>query len=549
MKEKYQTAAWSAAALVFLLALSVYRQLGRYNGCTDLTHPLVVYVGYLVLLGGWWISIQRRISQRNLRRYILAGIVVVVFWLTLRFLQEGVYLEDIHFQRISGYYIAVPLVLLPLFGLYAVLGLDKGPEYRLRGSWYLLLFPAAGLIGLMVSNEWHNMVFLPEPHWTLEYRPNWGMIPIVLWVALLVFFRLKLLREKSKENMDYPRLRYLPFGLGILMAGMYVPYMLASFAVEYEVIELTAKHVYVEAMIWESCIALGMVPVNTLYGQVFRESTVAMQIVDREGKCLIASRYAPEITKMEFRELRERKRLPLGRDKELCLHNIDRDYLIWQKDFSTINRLRLELEQTAEELAQEGTLLQRELATKSEESRIQAKSAIFDRLDSEVEEELAILEMLLEEESPEVRHWYKIGLIGTYVKRLCNLRLIYEESGGVSAADLEICVNNLMAWVKRLCPQAQTSLLPSQALTPEMCFISLKAPVILLESVDFEPQAFTVNIAEDLEIHLLCDGEYSIPAAKIVGLLPEGYVSEWKTIRGGLALVIRKEGEKDEEQK
>lgn len=547
MKDNQKTIRRIAVAFVALFLLSLYRQYGRMNGGQDPQSVWIVYAGYMVLLGSWWILIYRRISQRNLRHYISVEIVVMAFWLLIRALQDSIFVEDQVMLRASGYLIAFPLMLLPLFGLYGVLGLDKGPEYRMNPMWYWLQIPAAILIMLMLTNETHHIIFLKEAEINVQFRWNWGITFIILWSIALVAARLLLLAAKSWRNRDYPCLRFLPFVIGILTLGMYGYYLLHSFNVQNEVVELTAKHYFMEMLLWESCIGLGMVPVNLQYEQVFRESTVAMQITDHSGHRLAASGYAPEVTPAAFAELQEFGQLSSGEGRELRLYDFGDGCLIWQRDFSAINELYRQLQQTAEELQQEGTLLQEELATRSEETRLQAKDEIFNSLAGEVDGELQMLDELLED-APDTRQWQIIGLLGTYVKRLCNLRLIYEDAGMLETADLKTSVSNLMDWVKKLCPGAALTFQPQPNLAPEMCFLSLKVPICLLESAAFAPERFTVSIGEDLVVSIGVPGDYRIPTEQIDQLLGKEYTALWKSAQGNLQLTIRKEAVSDGEQ-
>ena len=541
MKDNRYKIAKIVAAWAFLFLLSLYRQFHRRGGYPGDGYVWVVYAGYMLLLGCWWMSIHRRISQRNLRWYILGEIVVMAFWLTIRALQESVLAENLAMVRASGYLIAVPLMLLPLLGFYGVLGLDKGPEYRIDRRWYWLLVPAVLLILLMLSNESHHLVFLEEKEVNLQFRWNWGIFLIVLWSILLVGARLLLLVRKSRRNKDYPYLRYMPFAIGVLTLAIYAIYLQQSFSVLEEVIELTAKHYFMEMLLWESCIGVGMVPVNSQYEQVFRESTEAMQIMDDSGQCIAASINAPEVSRVQLEQLKQSGRCPVGEGLELRLHAFSDGYLIWRQDLSGILALLTQMQQTAEELEQEGILLQKELAARSEESRIQAKNDIYDSLSGEVAGELQLLDELLEEENPDPRTWKVIGLLGTYVKRLCNLRLIYEESGTLEMGDLKTTVGNLMEWVRRLCPGAGLTFQPQPELDVQLCFLSLKVPLCLLESADFLPERFSVSVGQALEVTIGICGEYHVPTERITQLLGDEYSAMWTSTQGDMKLTIRRE--------
>ena len=431
--------------------------------------------------------------------------------------------------------------LLPLFGFYGVFGLDKGPDYRISSRWYLLLIPAAGLILLMLTNEWHHFMFLAEPEVNLLFHPNTGIYLIALWAVAFEIARIGILLLKSRHNQDYPWLRFLPFFTASLMGLMFIPYFVSAFEPLPELVELTAKHYFLEVLVWETCIFTGIVPVNTQYGQVFEHSTVAMQITDAAGRPLIASRYASPVSPAQFSLLQKEHQLPLGQGLELCLHKIPGGFLIWQRDLTAINSLLQELHQTSDELQQEGFLLQRELEAKSEESRIQAKNGIYDRLSTETAPQLALLDRLLTADPADSQSWSRIGFIGTYIKRLCNLRLIYQETGTVENADLKLSLENMLSWLEQLNICTDLVFAPPSALPPAVSFMSIKLLECLPEVLEFRLTACSLTVSRALLFEIQIDGAALLPVDQVQQLLADGYTARWHTWSGGFRLTIAKE--------
>ena len=533
------------SCFVFLLILSWLRLQGLEEPAGEVRYYGFVYCGYLLLLTVWGVSIHRRLSQPNLRRYLYAEIAAMALWLTVRFTQICL-IRSQYFLRLSGYFICIPLVLLPLFGFYGVFGLDKGPDYRINPRWHLLLIPAAGLILLMLTNEWHHFMFLAEPEVNLLFHPNTGIYLITAWAVAFELARIGILLVKSRHNQDYPYLRFLPFVAAFLMGLLFVPYFASAFEPLPELIELTAKHYFLEAMVWETCIFIGIVPVNSQYGQVFEHSTVAMQITDAAGRPLIASRYAPAISASQFSLLQKEHQLPLGEGLELCLHKIPDGFLIWQRDLTAVNSLLQELHQTSDELQQEGFLLRRELEAKSEESRIEAKNRIYDRLSTETAPQLALLDRLLTADPADSQSWSRIGFIGTYVKRLCNLRLIYQETGTVENADLKRSLENMLSWLAQLDICTDLAFTPPSALPPAVSFMSIKLLECLPEQLAFRLDTCCMTVSGSLLFEIRMEGTALLPVEQVQQLLADGYAARWNTIPGGFRLTIEKEAQNRE---
>ena len=546
MKENGKKLCILAGAFLFLCLISQWRQPDPNGEFLSFRYPVAVYCGYLLLLTVWGISIYLRISQTILRHYLYLEIGIMALWFTVRVIQETL-IRDLYALRLSGYFIAVPLVLLPLYSFYGVLGLDRGPDYRMRWEWKLLQLPAAGLILLMLTNEWHHAVFLAEPEVSISFHPNIGIFFIALWVTLLELARLALLIKKTRRNKDYPRLRFLPFVVAAIIGVMFVPYFISAFTAENERIELAAKHYFLETVIWEICIWLGIVPVNSQYGRVLEYSTVAMQITDPEGQVLAASRQAPVISQEQFAVLQREHRMPAGEGRELCLHRIPGGNLIWLQDYSAVSQAIQGLQQTAEELQQESDLLRRELEAKSEETRLQAQNTIYDQLNAETAGELALLDRLLRDDPGDPESWRRIGLLGTYVKRLCNLRLTYQENGVVDEEDLRLSLQNILDWLDQNRTEAAVTVQPLPSPSADLSFMSMKMMLRLLELLDFRPERFFVTVTDSLTCAI------RTAAALAEEPLRELLAPGWQLCRTdsaeGVMLEIRKGNRSDENNK
>ena len=123
-------------------------------------------------------------------------------------------------------------------------------------------------------------------------------------------------------------------------------------------------------------------------------------------------------------------------------------HFIYENKFSVIS----ELNQTATELEQEGRLLCEELHARSEEASVTIKNQIYDRLTSEVGMYLDYMTDLLENPTDTDRDemMRRLCLVGTYVKRRCNLRLIELESGTIGMEELRLSLEDMVTSLELL---------------------------------------------------------------------------------------------------
>lgn len=454
MKENTKTFRYIIGAFLLLCIVSLYRQLSMRYIPTDPFRPFIVYAVYMLLMGTWMYSLKSRITQKSMLMYLRFENMVLIFWLTVRLLQEAFFYKNIHIMRITGYLIVFPLLMTTLFGMYAAFGLGKGESYGLPRKLYLLLIPDAALILLMLTNEKHHAVFrvLPGEGENLYFHANFGIIIILLAATALIVFRMLIIYSRTRRMCERRCLKVLPLLVGIAMPLIVLPYLISGFVVEYELIELTAKLYFFEAMSWESCIILGLVPVNTQYRMVFEQSTVGMRIVNEQGVTQICSSHARELTEEQMCELKSNSMISDIEGHEMHLHPISGGYLVYQNDLSQIYSVISELNQTATELEQEGRLLCEELHARSEEASVTIKNQIYDRLTSEVGRYLDYMTDLLENpaDTDKDEMMRRLCLVGTYVKRRCNLRLIELESGTIEMEELRLSLEDMVTSLELL---------------------------------------------------------------------------------------------------
>lgn len=448
MKENKRTFTYIAAAFLLLCIVSLYRQISTRYIPNDPFRPFIVYGILIFLMCAWMHSLKSRITQKSMLVFLRIEIDVMIFWLIVRLIQGAFWEDNVHLMRVSGYLIAFPLLFTTLFGMYAAFGLGRGDGYTLPCKLYLLLIPDIALILLMITNEMHHAVFrvLPSEDENLYFHANFGIILVLLSATALIVFRMLIIYSRTRQIRERLYLKALPLILGVAMPMTVLPYFFSGFVVKYELIELTAKLYFLEAMSWESCIILGLVPVNTQYGMVFEQSTVGMSIVDEQGVTQIRSKYAHELTGNQLRNLKASSMISDGRGHEIYLHPISGGYLVYQSDLTQIYSVISELNQTAEELELEGELLHEELRAKSEETSVTVKNQIYDRLTGEVGRYLDYMTKLLEnsDDTDRGEMMRRLCLAGTYVKRRCNLRLIELESGTISMDELRLSLADMV---------------------------------------------------------------------------------------------------------
>ena len=211
------------------------------------------------------------------------------------------------------------------------------------------------------------------------------------------------------------------------------------------------------------------------------------------------------------------------------LHQIPGGCMIWQTDLSQINHALRELQRLNAELEEEQDLLAQEIRIQSDEASVQARNDIYDSLSSEVAGQLALMEKILSKESLSTEDWNRICLIGTYIKRFCNLQLTYQEQQTIPIGDLAISLQDMAKCMKNLEIRTSLDFCPTSNLAPELILLIMKTLETILEDADFRLTSMAIRISDTVCFEITgtdhefvsrsLEGGYSLQTEKI----PAGY--------------------------
>ena len=535
--------AWIMAAFLLLCVISAYRQYSIRFWPQDPLRPVAVYLVYLLLMAGWWCTISNRVTQRNMRVFLLAEHAVILLGLTIRFVQDALLYHDTYLMRLSGYWEVIPIALFALFGFYAALGLGQAEEYRLDRRWFLLMLPAGLLILLMLTNERHHLVFRlleGEVQPNLIFHPNLGLYAIIVWVFILLIARVFLIWRRSRETANTAGIINVPFLIAILMLLFTILYQASSFAVSYELIEFAALMFFLEVLLWESCIMSGMVPVNTRYEEVFDRSTVAMQIITEDGESYLRSAAAPSLPPETLDLLKRQTTVHTAAGQELHLHRIRGGYSIWLSDVSRTLAVIRELRQSAAKLQQEGELLRQELKQRSDEASVKEQNRIYTQLTGEIGGQLSRLRALLQDQDAvedQARLFRIICQIGTYIKRRCNLRLVEQSDGIVSRKELGLCYLEMAGILQQMGVAAEVLWSATELVSPEFALFSVDLWQGVLEYEDFQLRSIKIEFTADsaFSITVFPGGANAgaIPKDELQRLNRANFGLRWRLLDGG----------------
>ena len=530
------------AATALLFAVSAYRQLSMRYLPEDALRSYLVWAVYMLLLFGWQYTISTKITQKTMRTHLTAQNIVSILYLTVRFIQDAFLYVNIPWMRFTGYFINIAAIFIPLFGLYGSFYLGKADDYRISKKWYLLLIPACLSSVLALTNDLHHFFYyiVPnEPQPNLYFHPYIGTYIVHIWALSMIAYQVYFIYQRNGTTKSDPLYRKLiPFYEPILLFLFSIPYAATAYVVRFELVEYSAGLIFILVLCWQLYILTGLIPVNTQYEEVFRRSTVAMQILSPNDERIAVSENAAEITPAMLEALKQNQHFSVMEDVIMHLHQIPDGYMVWQTDLSQINQALRELQRLNAELEEEQDLLAQEIRVQSDEASVQARNNIYDCLSSEVAGQLVLLTALLSNESLSTDDWNCICLIGTYIKRFCNLQLTYQEQQMIPISDLAISLQDMAKCMKNIGIRTSLDFCPISNLGPELILLIMKTLEEILEEADFRLTSVAIQISDSVCFEITGTAHEFVSRS-----LEGGYGLQTEKIPAGYRLILLKEGE------
>lgn len=392
------------------------------------------------LIIAWCFSIKRRILNKQIRMYLIAVGGILAFWLILRTCKwEFIASNGTHLGRYCWYAYYIPIVIVPLLGVFIINHIGKTENYKTPHRMKYLYIPAVLLVLAVFTNDLHQLVFsFPKGFENCESDYNYHFLYFIImtWFIILGIYFVIMLLKKSRVpgSKRFQKLPAVILGISIIFCAMYCMQIVGG--------DLAAVDCIIVVSLLESAIQSGHIPSNTNYDELFASSTVSAQIVDAAYKPCMVSGTAVALTE-EVMKSAKAGPVDMG-DTMLHSKAITGGHVLWMDDVKQINDLIEELRDTQERLGDNNELLSAELELKENRARTEEKSRLYDRIAKEVAPQLAKADELLKlaENNPKQAKSViaKVSVICAYIKRRGNLLILGEEGNRIPARELEYCI-------------------------------------------------------------------------------------------------------------
>lgn len=400
---------------------------------------------YLLLFSLWGYSLDRRIIQPQTLHWLRLTAALMLVWLILRTLKYE-FVTDLTVARYIWYLYYLPMLFIPLLGVYIALSLGKSEKFRLTGRIGALAIIPAVLFLLVITNDLHQQVFAFSsgvPGGPDNYSYSYGPVYFCYlgWTVTCMFFSLILLLKKSRVPCSKKK-RLAPFVIGCATVLYGILYLSGLPAIRRWFGDMNVMFCLLYAAIYESCIRCRMIPSNTGYVELFEATTLAACIADRSGNIVLRSRAAGEGM------VCPREGVPLIRPNGIRISSapISGGYAVWQDNVRPLTELRARLSENKakinsnKEKLREAYIIQKKLLELTEKNRI------YDEMEARYGDQITRVGQLLRQcqgaAPEEIQSALKrILLLGTYIKRSANLYFLSQEYELLPQQELRLTID------------------------------------------------------------------------------------------------------------
>lgn len=397
---------------------------GSYRWSTaDGDEHTVSFLVFFVAVILWGGAVYMRTLHRGIRRGMAAITVLLFLRVALRYVKT-LFGEELFAARLIWYCYYIPLLLLPVFCLWTAWIIDKPEEETARPRWWTaLLFAAAALVALTLTNDLHQFVFTFGPgfaSWTRDYSLGFGYYLFLSFFVLCAACCVVMLVRKAGRAGPAG---LLPLWTILILGGAFLLCDLAGVALvrQMQTPFITAVLLLV---FFETALRSGFIPSNSKYGELFCAMPLDMKIIRNDGSVFCeTNRRIPE----PFSEHRT---------------EISGGSTILRVDLSTLDRLKRNLEKKVSQLEQRGELLRREQRLKDELLTLQIQNRLYDEVEATIREKAHQVTDLIAAMPKDIgphaakQTLARAAVLTSYVKCRSNLLLTSKESSTIRLLSL-----------------------------------------------------------------------------------------------------------------
>ena len=458
MTSTYKWNVIGAAAVVLLLAAAYILRFPAVLGDAGRLAGIIRSIIFMGLFSVWAVSLRNRVIQKQTRKYMSLASFFILLWFLTRTIKYNIVPELLfpHAVRYLWYIYYLPMVFLPLMGLYIAMSAGKPEGWKADRKTLLLLIPPSALFTMVVTNDLHQFVFrFPEDDYIWKpadysYEAGYYMVFAWFFICLVSTFVILYRKRRITGSRGVVLIPYIPMALLIVYNVVYTagfPWVRVLFG------DITAVTCLMFISYIELCMFCGLIQANTRYMELFDASTVGMQITDENYIVKLSSQTAKHVSGDVLKKTAS-EHVMLEGGFRLSGADITGGHVVWSEDINPLLDVLLKLKEAGEELEDINGILEEENRVRAREAQIAEQTALYNIIRRETASQIAEMEKMItrteEAESEEEKRnlLKRILVLGVYIKRRSNLVFLSDKSLTVDFRELELAVRESMSGIE-----------------------------------------------------------------------------------------------------
>ena len=473
--------------IVGLLRILLEQKLRLPYGC--------VITGFFILVYVHWIRNSiRRFPQIMVRKRILIIGALVIFFELLRLIKLNFCVPSGVFERYIWYFYYIPIILLPLLNLDAMIYAGLPDSIKPPVYWNLLYVVAVSLIIGVITNDLHLLAFRFSPYeadWEKNYHHGPLFQIVTAWVVVMIVFIFI-----HTVKMCISRRLYKNLWMPVLVVVIGLVYRLSyrffdesdKFFLQ-QMYELPELYGMVWIALWESIVSAKLLPANDGYNNLLEASSIRGGLTDAGLNLRQSFSDGP---------VPDKDQLSYAKSGELVLSDggtllkacpVRGGVFYWLEDIAALNKLKIELEKTADYLMEENIMLQQEAEIDEASRSTRHQTYLYDTVASKIGPQMKKIDDMLAsppDDEKEFRDMLKkVSVLYVFCKRLSYLVILGDSKRTISAEDFLVCMEESAFYLRCAGFDCEISISPIMSLPGE-------TTLALYELFEFAAENFDV---------------------------------------------------------
>lgn len=216
--------------------------------------------------------------------------------------------------------------------------------------------------------------------------------------------------------------------------------------------DMTVVITFIILAFMEVCLRSSLIPTNTKYKNLFKNSPLKMEILNNYFEKEITANFDYCLTdKQKDSIINGKNPIKLDENTLLFSEKISGGYVVWQDDISQLNKMYSNTKTTVEKLRATNALIRKEEKARRKYLQNEEKIDICNSLESEISDKLKLLSRLPEKMKNQNNNsllTVKAALLLCYIKRRCNMFFIALEEKYFSSDELSMYIDELGSFAK-----------------------------------------------------------------------------------------------------